>query len=166
MNRPTVLKPSAQIAQLSLISLKWHHITSIAVDGSRRGGSGSNHSRNLIGGYLKQQLEMTLGYGGWDTMIMMMIICKLNTIGYFHTYVDDSQLCLSSNLSCSWNQDDDVLGTSSISFTPTNNDVKNEFPGIASRYPLKYGHFERRQGILMFPKWGLWGIWNRGSVTS
>ena len=64
MNRPTVLKPSAQITQLSLISLKLHLITSIAVDGSRRGGSGSNHSRNLIGGYLKQQLEMTLGYGG------------------------------------------------------------------------------------------------------
>ena len=73
MNRPTVLKPSAQITQLSLISLKLHLITSIAVDGSRRGGSGSNHSHNLI----------------------------LTTIGYFHTYVDDSQLCLSSNVSCS-----------------------------------------------------------------
>ena len=36
------------------------------VDGIRRGGSGSNHSRNLVaeGYYLKQQLEMTLGYGG------------------------------------------------------------------------------------------------------
>ena len=66
MNRPTVLKPSAQIAQLSLISLKWHHIASIMVDGIRRGGSGSNHSRNLVaeGYYLKQQLEMTVGYGG------------------------------------------------------------------------------------------------------
>ena len=62
MNSPTVLKPSAQIAQISLISLKWHHITSITVDGSRRGGSGSHHSRNLVGGYLKQQLEMTVSY--------------------------------------------------------------------------------------------------------
>ena len=58
-------------------------------------------------------------------MMMMIVICKLNTIGDFYSYVDDShdQLCgLSSNLSCAWNQDDDddVSDTSSISGTPTN----------------------------------------------
>ena len=54
-------------------------------------------------------------------MMMMIVICKLNTIGDFYSYVDDSQLCgLSSNLSCARNQDDDVSDTSSISGTPTN----------------------------------------------